>query len=1028
MGEYGRVTITHPAGRGECDEQGTVACSIDVNNVSLPAQSATVKLDQVLPAELYTMLSTASFLDVPISTEEQDAMSLPRMCVRCSDWDALGRKLVEIGLCAVADDEKCPMWGAQRRHLRAGVFGVPKAEGSLLRLIVDRRRKNSTERGLRQGLRQLHSMGLVSDERYYDLLRHMTLPHASQFCDLLLPQGCHFLMSVMDCKDFFYLLKMPKTAMFTTAVGRPVPRSLFRDMVLPPDAVLCDLALDRSCTLFLRAPAMGDLKSVEVAQAAHSAVLKRAGMTDQQWLTFLSPPPCDSCWEGCYVDDYFQGVVIPAPPLDPSGVVRKQVEKWSDRKLADTCKSYDEAEFVVKHSKSRLRVTHTTIWGGELQSEDGWVAGSREKMHRLLFATKRVLECRGRLIPYKLVERLVGHWVHQLTFQRLGMSLLDDIYQLLHKRRLKQRKVLLSKGAHDELLVVLSLWPLFTCDLRRPPGPLIAATDATTRRGGAVIGRLTAEEATWVWARLPRRPGAISWRSLENVLEVVQKASPDEALETFINSHSLEVVLNYVFQSSHHINVQEAVAARSLMKWVTRRGELHGCRFPLLVDSLVVQSVLARGRSCSRVLNKCVRGIAMLALFANIQVVVGWVKSESNPADDPTRLARLRTPLQRPRQLTEEILQVSVTLPYPFQATLAMWHDLGWDPRPATGLFDSTLGYPGEGPRLQWPGQALDSRNSDLRVKVQPATVRRYNARLVAFEQWALTNKVFVSQDVWSATGEQLNAALCAFVQYEYIHGSPYQHGLDLLAGVQMVRPDASLAIRPAWQMQRQWSKLTPVGTRPPMPEQMMLALASAAWTMGLHRVSAVIILMFHCLLQPNKAATCQQSQLLLPSDITPGSSKAAIALPQTKTADHGAQLQSVAIDDASVADLLLRIFGEDPPHQSLIAGGSRGLQLFFERVRLAVGLDNTPWTLATLRGGGALAYLRSSGGNVIWLQFRGRWESSRSMRHYIQAGLAMQAFAKLPSVTKSRIATLAELAPILLNSTHPTLSHPVVE
>eukprot|EP00971_Amphidinium_carterae_P341888 6480946-Amphidinium_carterae.1 len=129
---------------------------------------------------------------------------------------------------------------------------------------------------------------------------------------------------------------------------------------------------------------------------------------------------------------------------------------------------------------------------------------------------------------------------------------------------------------------------------------------------------------------------------------------------------------------------------------------------------------------------------------------------------------------------------------------------------------------------------------------------------------------------------------------------------------------------------------------------------------------------MFHCLLRPSEAGTCHRSQLLLPNDIVIGSEEAAIALPQTKTADRGARLQAVAIEDTTLTSLLSRVFGNDPPHRGLIAGGTKGLQLFFNQVRDAVGLRDSPWTLATLRGGGAVAYLRQSGGNIIWLQFRG--------------------------------------------------------
>eukprot|EP00971_Amphidinium_carterae_P260733 5172620-Amphidinium_carterae.2 len=142
-------------------------------------------------------------------------------------------------------------------------------------------------------------------------------------------------------------------------------------------------------------------------------------------------------------------------------------------------------------------------------------------------------------------------------------------------------------------------------------------------------------------------------------------------------------------------------------------------------------------------------------------------------------------------------------MPYPFQAVLAMWGARGWETRPADHLFDSTLGYPGEGQRLHWPGQSIDHQNADLRVRVQPATVRRYGIQLASFERWAQRSQKLEADRLWGLTGEQLCSCLCAFVQHQYISGTPFQHGLDLLAEFQMIRPDTSLAIRPAWQMQR---------------------------------------------------------------------------------------------------------------------------------------------------------------------------------------------------------------------------------
>eukprot|EP00971_Amphidinium_carterae_P329449 6461899-Amphidinium_carterae.1 len=140
----GRTGITHPAGPSECEGTTTVAYPIGVENASLPTESAKVGLAKVLPSELFAMLSTDLFLE---------------------HWASLAKALVSVGLCAPGEDAKSPVWGSQKRHLRTGVFGVEQPDSSMLRLIIDRRRKNATKVGFRQGLVHLRDMGLINEER-----------------------------------------------------------------------------------------------------------------------------------------------------------------------------------------------------------------------------------------------------------------------------------------------------------------------------------------------------------------------------------------------------------------------------------------------------------------------------------------------------------------------------------------------------------------------------------------------------------------------------------------------------------------------------------------------------------------------------------------------------------------------------------------------------------------------------------------------------------------------------------------------
>eukprot|EP00971_Amphidinium_carterae_P140317 2779963-Amphidinium_carterae.4 len=157
----------------------------------------------------------------------------------------------------------------------------------------------------------------------------------------------------------------------------------------------------------------------------------------------------------------------------------------SSEKLARTCAAYSTDGFVEKEAKSQL-----VVWGGEINSQQRWLAGSRAKMEKLLCATLKLLRGRGRVVPVKVLERIIGQWVHQLLHQRVAMLLLDDLYRMLHMRRPRRTKVLLTRGAIDELTLFTILWPLFATDLGRPISRVITATDATLTRGGCVVGEL----------------------------------------------------------------------------------------------------------------------------------------------------------------------------------------------------------------------------------------------------------------------------------------------------------------------------------------------------------------------------------------------------------------------------------------------------------------------------------------------------------------------------------------------------------
>ena len=69
--------------------------------------------------------------------------------------------------------------------------------------------------------------------------------------------------------------------------------------------------------LCLNVLAMGDLNSVDVAQATHEAVLSASGCSAAvEKLEYGKPVPRSSVWEGVYVDDHLVVGIVPKHVVD----------------------------------------------------------------------------------------------------------------------------------------------------------------------------------------------------------------------------------------------------------------------------------------------------------------------------------------------------------------------------------------------------------------------------------------------------------------------------------------------------------------------------------------------------------------------------------------------------------------------------------------------------------------------------------------------------------------------------------------
>jgi hypothetical protein len=96
-------------------------------------------------------------------------------------------------------------------------------------------------------------------------------------------------------------------------------------------------------------------------------------------------------------------------------------------------------------------------------------------------------------------------------------------------------------------------------------------------------------------------------------------------------------VVSFRWARRGHINELECRAYLAALLWRLRRQANIGTRFLHLLDSMVTLGVVSKKRSSSKKLNHVGRQIAALELAGFLWPFLGYVRSDLNPSDEPSR-------------------------------------------------------------------------------------------------------------------------------------------------------------------------------------------------------------------------------------------------------------------------------------------------------------------------------------------------------------------------------------------------------
>ena len=510
------------------------------------------------------------------------------------------------------------------------------------------------------------------------------------------------------------------------------------------------------------------------------------------------------------------------------------------------------------------------------------------------------------------MAQLMGHWTWVAMARRCFFAVFNAVYRFIETAG--KRIFDIWPTVRRELLMATDLAPLLFSSLRAPWFPRVLATDASEYGQGVVAADCARDhqDRMSLVAPPPTTDEPVN-RSLHPTLEGVR----------------WRVIVASAWRFAEHINALELRALTTGLRWALSSPHSVGSRLLVWCDSLVVVYAVRKGRSSSHDLLRRLRVLSAFLLATGVQVYCNWIPTEVNPADGPSRRYK----------------------------------------------FDSTLGFPGEGPRRDFLVKAAHSG----------ATQKRYDDAVALFVEWMDSH----GED--PGTVVEFDGVLAEFFHDLYITrgGACRSIAECTLAGILVILPSLKGHMGRSRLSLKGWRRLVPSQPHPPLTWDLAACIAVRMLCTGRSELGVATLLAFDCYLRVGELVGLRRCDVTDRGDARTGLAYAGMALRllHTKTGRN----QWVEVRSPVVLFLLRQ--------RLCCIGRRREARLFpvvaatyrrhFKAACAALGLSEE-YTPHSLRHGGATHDHLTKRLTLEGILRHGRWASTKSARHYIQAGRAL--------------------------------------
>jgi len=286
-----------------------------------------------------------------------------------------------------------------------------------------------------------------------------------------------------------------------------------------------------------------------------------------------------------------------------------------------------------------------------------------------------------------------------------------------------------------------------------------------------------------------------------------------------------------------------------------------------------------------------------------------------------------------------------------------------------------------------------------IKAAYAESTVTRYDGAVRTFLKWCDNNSAPECHKT-----RDLDELLTEFLHFLYLNNGSKQTGNNTLYGLMMKAPNLKGKLPLSRLAMRGWDKLQPSVAYPPLTWPITVAIAARMAQRGQILQAVATVLSFHCLLRVGEMTQLRRQDVALADDARLGVDGfgGALRLRRTKTGRN----QWVTLVDKDILALLTLVCRDLQPNDRVFPFSPASFRRTLRSACLDLGIQ-TPYVPHSLRHGGATR-LHMQGVPVEDIMLRGRWQSSKSARHYIQSGQALLLSISTPAEVLAYGKTLA--------------------